>query len=332
MRPKTHVVVLMGGMNTEHDISMKSGAMVLENINEEKYKVTPMEISREGEWVLPLEQGELMDMPEGLRRLNDMHPDCVFIALHGPYGEDGRIQGMLDVLGVPYTGSGCTASATAIDKIRSKALVAHAGIAVADEVVFTRAEWDDGRADIRTRIEDELGFPCIIKNPTQGSSLGLGIPQNPSDLQEVVSEILGFGFTVMAERYIEGVELTCGILDIDDEQGAIALPVTSIRATGSPFFDYHAKYTPGAAEEITPADIPDSLRDEVQECALRAHKIIGCRGFSRSDMIFGDDELVWLEINTIPGLTETSLFPQAAAAAGISFPELVEMLIENALL
>lgn len=332
MRPKTHIVVLMGGMNTEHEISMKSGTMVLEHINEEKYKVTPIEISREGDWILPLENGEYMDVPEGIRRLKDMHPDCVFIALHGTYGEDGRIQGMLDVLGVPYTGSGCIASALAIDKIRAKALMEHAGITVAHQVVFTGAQWDGDRADVTAQIGDELGYPCVLKSPTQGSSLGMGIPQNERDLKEVVREVLGFGFTIMAERYIRGIELACSVLDVDEERGPVALPLTSVRPTGSSFFDYHAKYTPGATEEVTPAEIPDSARDRAQEWALRAHKTIGCRGFSRSDMILGDDELVWLELNTIPGLTETSLFPQAAAAAGISFPELIEMLVENALL
>ncbi len=331
MRPKKHVVVLMGGVSAEYEISMKSGEQVIRHLDESAYKVTPVEITRTGEWVFPGDEKEYLEIAAALPRLHALHPDCVFIALHGPFGEDGRMQGLLDLLGIPYTGSGCAASALAIDKVRAKAIVKQAGIAVADEIVITHHEWEQDPEAVAALVAETIGFPCAVKNPLQGSSLGMAIPQTQEDFRSSIEEVFDFGSTLMVEKYIEGLEVTCGVLDLDEESGAAALPVTEIRPVKAKFFDYHAKYTPQATEEITPAKIEDSLRDRIQEMSVRAHEAIGCRGFSRSDMIISGDEVVWLEINTIPGLTETSLLPQAAEAAGISFSELLGKLIESAL-
>ncbi len=332
MRPKKHVLVLMGGMSAEYEVSLKSGEQVISHLDENVYKVTPVEITRSGEWIFPEAETEYMDISEAIPHLRELHPDCVFIALHGPFGEDGRVQGMLDLLGIPYTGSGCAASALAIDKIRSKMIVEEAGIRVPDDMVFTQREWQRDADAIVAAVEKKIGFPCVAKNPVQGSSLGMAIPQDSEEFRYSIEDIFGFGYTIMVEKYIEGREFTCGILDLDESTGAVALPVTEIRAGKSKFFDYHAKYTPNAAEEITPAEISDSLRDRIQEMAICAHKTIGCRGFSRSDMIVSGEDIYWLEVNTIPGLTETSLLPQAAEAAGISFSDLLGKLVEAALI
>lgn len=334
MRAKKHVVVLMGGMSAEHDVSLNSGALVMEHLDADTYKVSGVRITREGEWAFSGPEGEeeYLEMHDAVPRLKAIHPDCVFIALHGPFGEDGRIQGMLDLLGIPYTGSGCVASATAIEKIRAKALVSHAGIRVADHVEFTLREWEEDAGAIAGKVEEALGFPCVVKSPRQGSSLGMAIPKSAADFPGAVEEVLPYGFVVMAERFIEGPELTCAVLDVAEEDPPVALPVTEIRPVSSDYFDYDAKYTPGASEEITPAEIPDEVRDRVQAIAVRAHEVIGCRGFSRSDMILDGGDLVWLEINTIPGFTETSLYPQAAAAAGISFPEMLSLFVDAAML
>lgn len=332
MRAKKHVVVLMGGMSSEHEVSLKSGAMVATHLDTDVYKVSSVEITREGEWRFPESDEEYVEVCDAVPRLKALHPDCVFIALHGPYGEDGRIQGMFDVLGMPYVGSGCAASALAIDKIRSKILVQTAGIRVAPQLEFTQAQWDDDHDGIVEKIADVLGFPCVVKHPLQGSSLGMGIPQNLGELAPAIDNVFTYGYRIMAEEYLPGRELTCGVLDVDEPEDAIALPITEIRPLKSQFFDYHAKYTPGASEETTPAEIDDFLVSRVQEIALRAHEVVGCRGFSRSDMILDGDEPVWLEINTIPGLTETSLYPQAAAAAGMSLKELYGKLVEAALI
>ncbi len=332
MPAKKHVVVLMGGMSAEYEISMKSGTQIANHLDPDAYKVTPIEITRQGEWVFPDGEREYIDISEAVPRLRALHPECVFIALHGPFGEDGRMQGLLDLMGIPYTGSGCSASGLAIDKVRSKAVVEHGGILVPDHVMFTRREWDADRAAITELVHESIGFPCVIKNPVQGSSLGMAIPQAGNEFGDAVNEVTQFGATVMVERYIHGVEMTCGVLDLDAERSAFALPVTEIRPVKAKFFDYQAKYTPGATREITPAEIDDALRDKIQDIAVRAHELIGCRGFSRSDIIFADDEVYWLEVNTIPGFTETSLLPQAAEAAGISFSELVGKLVEAAVL
>lgn len=332
MASTKHVVVLMGGMSAEYEVSMRSGAQVAAHLDRDFYSVTPVEITREGEWVFPGKDREYLDIAEAVPRLRALHPDCVFIALHGPYGEDGRMQGMLDLMGIPYTGSGCAASGLAMDKVRAKAVAQHGGIKVAEQIVFTRYEWDTNRAGVTKHVESTLGFPCVIKNPTQGSSLGMAIPQTAVEFEAAVPEVMHFGGTILAERYLNGLELTCGVLDLDEETGAFALPVTEIRPVKAKFFDYTAKYTPGATKEITPAQIDDALRDHVQAMSVRAHELMGCRGFSRSDMIVSDSEVYWLEVNTIPGLTETSLIPQMAAAAGISFSELVGKLVEAAVL
>ncbi len=336
MRAKKHVVVLMGGMSSEHDVSLMSGALVTEHLDTGKYKMTPVRISREGEWVFPGEEGdeakeESLEIYDAVPRLKGLHPDCVFLALHGPFGEDGRIQGMLDLLGIPYTGSGCEASAIALDKIRAKVMVSQAGIRVAEHLEFTWRDWDADPEGLVARVEEELGFPCVVKSPRQGSSLGMAIPQQASEFKAAAEEVLQYGYTFMVERFVTGLELTCGVLDVDEENGPVALPVTSIHPPASRFFDYDAKYTPGVTQEVTPADIEEDVRARVQEISLRAHQVIGCRGFSRSDMILEDNGLVWIEINTIPGLAPTSLYPQGAAARGIEFPHLLDLLVEAAM-
>jgi D-alanine-D-alanine ligase len=330
MRRKEHVVVLMGGISSEHDVSIRSGEMVLDNLDLEKFNVSSIEITRDGEWLFSDALGEYVEISRAVSKLRDMHPDCVFIALHGPFGEDGKIQGMLDLMGIPYTGSGCSASGLAIDKVRSKRIMKQVGVTVPDEIEFTLSDWKLDREGITHRVEESLGFPCVIKNPCQGSSLGMAIPQTVDEFNDAVTQVFGYGYHLMVERLIHGTEVTCGVLDAEDGDGVEALPVTEIRLVKSEFFDYHSKYTPGATDEITPAEISDAVRDKVQAIALNAHKVLGCRGFSRSDMIISGDEIVWLETNTIPGLTETSLLPKGAAEAGISFKDLLTRIVETA--
>lgn len=330
MRPKTHIAVLRGGMSAEYEVSMNSGEMILAHLDTERYDVTPIEITRNGEWVF--DGGDYLDFADAVPKLKGLHPDCVVVALHGPYGEDGRIQGLLDLMGIPYTGSGAAASAIAIDKERCKALVEHAGINVPRDLVFTRAQWHEDAARWTQRVNERIGFPCVVKSPRQGSSLGMGIPQTEAEFDPVVEEVLGFGYRVLVEEYIQGRELTCSVLDTEEIENPVALPVTEIRPVKAKFFDYTAKYTPKASDEITPAEIEDLVRAEVQRVALLAHQTVGCRGFSRSDMIERDGIVYFLEINTIPGFTKTSLYPQAAAAAGIPFAEMLRKFIDAAMM
>lgn len=322
----------MGGLSSEHEISIKSGEMVVANLDTDTYKVSTVVITSDGDWAFSGDHEEQVEFHEAVPLLKHLHPDCIFIALHGPYGEDGRIQGMLDLLAIPYVGSGCAASALAIDKVRAKFVAAAAGIPVAQDIVFTGSEWHHHRDTIHDNVTQTLGYPCVVKSPLQGSSLGMAIPKTQNDFSAVVDEILRFGSDVLVEKLITGIELTCSVLERDVDSAPEALPVTEIRPKTTGFFDYTAKYTPGACDEITPADIPDAIRDEVQDISIRAHNAMGCRGFSRSDMILDGEQLVWLEVNTIPGLTETSLFPQAAEAAGMPFPKLLDILIQAALI
>ena len=326
---KTHVAVLMGGISSEHAVSLNSGAKVAANLDRSRYDVTPTVITQDGLWEFDGRPG--LPIHDAVAKLRDLEVDVAFLALHGPFGEDGRIQGMLDVLGLSYTGSGCVASAIAIDKVRCKALVEADGVRVARQVVLTAAEWRDDAQGTLARVERELGFPCVMKSPCQGSSLGMSIPRTPDELRSAMPRLLELDEAVMIEEYLAGAEVTCGVLDVEPGRAPRPLPVTEICPVDSTFFDYEAKYTPGACEEITPARISEAAAGRVQEMAARVHTVVGCKGLSRSDMILiGPDEPVWLEVNTIPGMTETSLFPQAAAAVGISYPELVGMLVEAA--
>lgn len=326
---KLHIAVISGGVSAEHDVSLKSGKLAARNLDPARFTHTPIVIEKDGQWRLG--DAAPCSIFEAISRLPELGIDCAFLALHGPYGEDGRIQGLLDLLGIPYTGSPCGASALGMDKVRSKALLAHHGVTVAPDVLVDVRRWRKQPADVQADVVQELGYPCVVKSPCEGSSLGMGIPQGPGELSSVLDHVFTFGETALVEAYVEGTELTCGVLETKPGEPPMALPVTEIRPVSSRYFDYQAKYTPGATEEITPATIPDSLREKTQSLAVRAHELIGCRGFSRSDMIVRDGEPVWIEINTIPGLTETSLFPQAAEAAGFPYAVMAAKLIDAAL-
>lgn len=326
---KMHVAVLMGGVSSEHEVSLKSGAMVAGNLDRSRFDTTPVIITRDGQWKFPSERA--LSVGAGLARLEELGVDCVFIALHGPFGEDGRVQGLLDVFGIPYTASGCAASALAMDKIHSKAVVRQAGVRVADQIILQRSEWDHAFEQVMTRVNSEIGFPCLIKSPCQGSSLGMAIPKDAAAFRTALLEVFAYGDLVMVEKFVKGVEVTCAVLDVEPGKPPRALPVTEICPVSSEFFDYRAKYTPGECNEITPARISNEATRKVQAMAERVHTVVGCKGLSRSDMILDGDDPVWIEVNTIPGMTETSLYPQAAAAAGISFPELLTLFVEEAM-
>lgn len=329
-RARKHVLVLKGGTSLEHDVSLDSGAQIEAHLDRSRYHLHSVMITRSGEWVFEDDSETFYDIADALARLRKMHIDCVFIALHGPRGEDGRIQGLFDMLNVPYIGSGCAASALAMDKVRSKMIARQVGIPLASEVIFSQAAWEAGADAVCEDVEAKLGFPCVVKSPWQGSSLGMGIPHDEDAFRDAVEDCLAYGRTVLVEKFITGTEFACSVLDVEEGVEPTALPITEIRPATKGFFDYHSKYTPGASVEITPAEISEARTLELQDIALRAHKAIGCRGFSRSDIIANDDEVAWLEINTLPGMTGTSLFPQAASAAGIPFQELITRLIEAA--
>ncbi|MBA4223113.1 D-alanine--D-alanine ligase [Bosea sp. (in: a-proteobacteria)] len=297
-----HVAVLMGGWSVEREVSLSSGAACARALEGVGYRVTRVEVNR--------------DVAEVLAKLK---PDVAFNALHGRYGEDGTIQGVLEILGIPYTHSGVLASSLAIRKDKAKMVVAAAGVPVAKGVTVSRFEAAKRHA---------LPPPYVIKPIDEGSSVGVVIVKKGREHppQEIARPDWPCGETMLAETFIAGRELTCAVMD------GKSLGVTEIRAATGEFYDYDAKYAKGGSIHICPAQILPNLYRQIEECALTAHQAIGCRGVSRSDFRYDDesDTLVWLEVNTQPGMTETSLVPELAAHAGMNFGELVKWIVEDA--
>jgi D-alanine-D-alanine ligase len=301
---KKHVAVLMGGWSNERPVSLKSGAGCAEALRHAGYAVSEVDVGR--------------DVAEVLTRLR---PDVAFNALHGPFGESGMIQGLLELLQIPYTHSGVLASALAMDKHQAKIVMKAAGVPVTDHIIADRAEV--ARAHV-------MAPPYVVKPIADGSSFGVFIVRadqiNPP--QELLREDWSMGEAVMVERYIPGRELTCAVM------GDVALGVTEI-VTDLAFYNYEAKYAKGGSHHVIPAPVQPKIYDKVQKMALKAHAALGCRGVSRTDFRFNDKagedgELVCLEINTQPGMTELSLVPEQARHAGHSFEELVTWMVEDA--
>jgi len=323
---KLRVTVLTGGTSAERDVCLMSGRKVMGALDPDRYDATSVDLADiTGERAADLARLLLSPTSDRAPRARaasaDGGPDVVFIALHGGTGENGTVQGMLDLLGIPYTGSGVLASALAMNKIMAKKIFERDGIPTPRWVALA------GRGGACDTVAADVGFPCVVKPACQGSTIGVTVVREPSDLEGALDTAFGYGPQALAEAYVPGTEISGPVLGNDD---ARALPLVEIVPSGG-FYDYHAKYTPGATEEIIPARIPESRAQRARELTIGAHHALGCRGISRVDMIAGRDDVYVLEVNTIPGLTETSLVPRAAEAEGVGFPRLVDRLIELAL-
>ena len=294
-----HVAILMGGWSAEREISLLSGAAVSNALRKAGYRTTPIDIQR--------------DMGALMTHLYP-RPDAVFNALHGRFGEDGCVQGLLNILDIPYTHSGVLASALAMDKPMAKRLFADAGIPVAEHKVVRRDEAAAG---------DVMDRPYVIKPLNEGSSVGVRIVRDEDGDAPFTKSDCPFGNYVMVERFVPGRELTVAVM------GDRALGVTEITTRHS-FYDYAAKYAKGGSVHVLPADLKAEVYDEAMRLALKAHQALGCRGVSRADFRYDGNTLFILEVNTQPGMTDTSLTPEQAAHAGISFEELVSWMVENA--
>lgn len=287
---------MMGGESGERDISLETGASVLSALLKSGYNVLGIDAGR--------------DVPLELRR---KRIETAFIALHGRYGEDGCIQGMLEIMGIPYTGSGPRASAVAMDKIMAKKVLSYHGISTP-----RFAEWVDGTTPPGLRL------PLVVKPLREGSGLGVSIVRKRAELKAAFRKAASLGSGVMAEGFIEGRELTVSMLD------STVLPVIEIRPKGE-FYDYHAKYTRGATEFIVPAILKKNVEKMVLKEASSAYNALGCTGAARVDVLLDKRERSYvLEVNTVPGLTEHSLFPMAAARAGLSYSRLVQRMLRGA--
>ncbi len=342
---KLRVAVLMGGPSSEYEVSLATGRKILSALDPEKYLIQPVVITKERKWLIPppeaflLQSGESRagstalvprEESQALTEMRSGHVDVAFIAMHGEFGEDGTVQGLLESVGVPYTGSGVLASALGMDKPRSRVIFRAAGLRVPDSFAFSRQEWGRDPRHIAEHALACFDLPMVAKPANRGSSVGVSIVRQGTDVDPAIAEAFTNSDTAMLERYIAGTEVTCGVLDTD--VGTTPLQPTEIIPKERGFFDYHSKYTPGATEEITPPRLPPETIGRIQQTALVTHRAIGASGMSRTDMILGNDGTLYvLEINTIPGMTETSLLPQAAAAVGISFPKLLDHIIASAL-
>lgn len=318
-KKKTRVAVLVGGPSSEHEVSLKSGAVVARALDPSKYEARRVTIDKRGEWEIP---------PETLAKQSDV----AFIAMHGTYGEDGTVQRMLEDLGMAYTGSDALASALGMNKFLSTRHFRLHGLPIPVSILVSRGEWGRRPTKVMQEIRYYVGYPLVVKPNNQGSSVGVSVVSNEEGLGKALEEVFLVSREALAQQFIEGRELTCGVLDYGWPESAYPLLPTEIIPRISSFFDYRAKYEPGGSLEITPPHLPDPIIRVVQRMAVTAHRAIGCSGFSRTDMLLnGRGEVYLLEVNTIPGLTEQSLLPKAAEASGIPFREMLHRVIGAAL-
>ena len=307
---QAHVVILQGGPSPEAEVSRSSAAGLEQALMGLAQQLTRLEVDR--------------NLASNLLALA---PDVVFPALHGPPGEDGTVQGLLDLLGLPYVGSGVAASVTAMDKTLAKHGFRAAGLPVARDVVVPRGM---APAAATALVQSALGTQVVVKPSQQGSALGVTLVDNPAALEAALELALGFGDAVLVEERLQGRELTAAIF-APAQQDAVALPLIEIVTPAHSWYDFEHRYAPGASEHFVPAPVSNAEAEAMRRIALTAHACLGCRDLSRADLILTEDGPVLLEVNTLPGMTPTSLYPDAAKAAGLPFPQLARSLVQSAL-
>lgn len=333
------VLVLMGGDSPEREVSLQSGRAVMMALKRNGHQVVAADLSYRYEgrlppYPLPLTEVDTpfcfspKELPYWLDRIK---PDAVFPVLHGGYGEDGTLQAMLQLLRIPYAFSPFKACFLAMNKVHFKRLLIAEGIKTPKHVVVARHQFEGDPQRMIDAVEEHIGYPCVVKPSSQGSSIGTSIVDEPdkSALQSALAEAFRYDEEAVVERKVIGKEITVAVLGLGER--AQALPVIEI-VPKTPFFDYATKYTPGMAEHRIPPSLPEAVLQEAKALALRIHRFLGCRGVTRTDMIVDDAGGVFvLELNTIPGMTEVSLVPEAAKAAGIPFEAFVQKLLDDAL-
>jgi len=303
--------VLKGGRSLERQVSLRSGARVQDALE------------RLGHEVLPIDVG-----PGVVGALSDDRPDVAFVALHGRDGEDGTVQELLEVMGIPYTGSGVSACIRAADKVLAKHAMRDRGVPTPDFYSFNETAFEAlGAAQALPAIEERLEFPIVVKPARQGSALGIKFARTPADVPAALVAAFSYDRKVLLERYVHGRELAVSILQ--DGHGPSALPIVEALPDQEDFYDFESRYEIGRARFVCPADLDTTIAERASRIALETYELLGCAGFARVDLMLdeGAGELYVLELNPIPGLTETSLLPQAAEAAGISFDGFVERVL-----
>lgn len=358
-RRKIRVGVVFGGQSGEHDVSLRSARSVMGALDPERYEVVPLGITREGQWLAGGDPLRRLESHSDLARLEGraqsaedgpaageckalvgtaMPPvfdsqtgpvDVIFPVLHGPHGEDGTLQGLLELANVPYVGAGVLASALAMDKAVVKTLLAQVGIPQAPYVVVLRRDWQRDGGAVAERIARELGFPCFVKPANMGSSVGISKVHHEGELPAALDLAAAYDRKLVVEQGITGRELEISVLGNDDP---IASVISEIHPSHE-FYDYEAKYVDDGTVFTVPARIPEAVAEQLRDHALRAFKALDCAGMARVDFFLeaGTDRLLLNEINTIPGFTQISQYPRMWEASGLPFNELVDRLIELAL-
>jgi len=350
---KLNIAVVFGGASSEHEVSVNSARQVINSLNKEKYNIIPIAITKSGKWLIG-DKGEkyleidqcVTDKEDGIineitKKLITIKPierdiinftewgsekiDLVLPIGHGTNMEDGRIQGMLDLLGIHYVFSGHLASALAMNKYKTKLIAKHSGLDVLDDILIIK-----GQKYNEDAIISKLGLPVVVKPNEMGSSVGISIVRTRKKIIGALEKAFEYGSEVLIEKYLKGRELTVAVIGNNPPK---ALPVIEIIPKISEFFDYNAKYKKGGSEEICPADIPKNIERRTKRYSEKIFKAIGCSDLARTDFMWDEvsDKIYFLEINTIPGMTATSLAPQAAKAADMNFTAFLDKLIDEAL-
>lgn len=301
------ILVLMGGISAEREVSLRSGKAVLDALLTLDYEAQAIDFNS-----------------SAIKDIIDYNPDLVFIALHGKYGEDGTVQGLLESLQIPYTGSGVATSAICIDKVLSKIVFNSAGVPNAEYRILNTHDLDAPNV-LRDQIISNIGLPMVIKAATQGSSIGTYIIKDENEILSAIKNAFKYSRQVLVEKFIDGQELTVAVIGNNEPQ---VLPMIEITSANE-FYDYESKYTKGMCEHIIPARIGEECQAEITRISKQVYTLMGCQGFARIDFMLDKSGLPFvLEVNTIPGMTEMSLVPDAARAAGISFTELIERVVK----
>jgi D-alanine-D-alanine ligase len=342
---RTRLGVVFGGRSAEHEVSVVSAMELIAAADPARFETVPFGVTRDGRWLTPDETRAQLDRNDALfekRIALDVPPlleraavldalrriDVVFPLVHGVNGEDGTLQGMLEMFGIAYAGCGVTASAIGMDKALQKQLFARAGLNVTRHVVLVEEEWDDDRDVVARGVEADVGYPAFVKPSNGGSSLGVSKVRSREDLAPAMRAAFDMDRKVLVEAAVEGREVDCGVLGNEDPQ---ASPVGEV-VHGGDFYDYHAKYLDEDARIVAPAGLPAEAAEAVRADAVRAFRALDCAGFARVDFfVRGDNPPVVTEINTLPGFRPVSMFPTLWAAAGIAYRELISRIVDLAL-
>lgn len=316
----------MGGASVERAISLITGKAICDNLNKEKYNILSIEMGKDHKfYLLKNKKRKLLNLYDLSKKIN-----IVFIALHGTFGEDGGVQGLLEALGVKYTGCGVMSSALAMNKVFANQIYFANGLPFPQFIHFKKRNWKESREKILSDAKKRIGLPCVVKPVDQGSAVGVSIVKTEIEMIKAIEKTIKQHSWLMMQKFIRGQEATCGV--IEKEGKLIPLPPTHILPNLGEFYDYKSKYAAGGSTHVCPADFPHEINHAIQELAIKCHIALGCRGMSRTDVFVADDgNLYILETNTIPGMTQTSLFPEAASKAGINFTEMLDLIIKASL-